>query len=296
MSSHTPVMLNEALEGLQVQQGKWYVDATFGRGGHTAAIMQKGGYVVALDHDDEAVAYGSVHFVKELEEGKLKLVHANFSQLGTIPDTTQRKFSGVLFDFGLNSVQLDTAERGFSFQHEAQLDMRMDKRLGVTAKDLVNALGRKELYDLLTTYAQEFRARSIVEALLRYRLNKPIETTTELADVVEKAVGGRKHPGDIHPATKTFMALRLVVNDELGSIERALPTALDLLENGGRLVTISFHEGEDRLVKHAMKAWEVAGKGSQLTKKPIEPSSDELQNNPRSRSAKLRIFVKGGVK
>lgn len=296
MSSHTPVMLNEALEGLQVQQGKWYVDATFGRGGHTAAIMQKGGYVVALDHDDEAVAYGSVHFVKELEEGKLKLVHANFSQLGTIPDTTLRTFSGVLFDFGLNSVQLDTAERGFSFQHEAQLDMRMDKRLGVTAKDLVNALGRKELYDLLTTYAQEFRARSIVEALLRYRLNKPIETTTELADVVEKAVGGRKRPGDIHPATKTFMALRLVVNDELGSIERALPTALDLLENGGRLVTISFHEGEDRLVKHAMKAWEVAGKGSQLTKKPIEPSSDELQNNPRSRSAKLRIFVKGGMK
>lgn len=289
-------MLHEALDGLRVQEGKWYVDATFGRGGHTAAILQKGGKVIAVDHDDEAIAYGSVHFVKELEKGDIKLVHANFSELGTIPDTTTRKITGILFDFGLNSVQLDTADRGFSFQQEAMLDMRMDKRLGVTAKDLVNALGRKELYDLLTTYAQEFRARTIVEALLRNRINKPIETTTELAEIVEKAVGGRKHPGDIHPATKTFMALRLVVNDELGSIERALPTALDLLEDSGRLVTISFHEGEDRIVKHAMKTWEIEKKGTQLTKKPLEPSMEEQRENPRSRSAKLRIFVKGGVK
>ena len=170
--------------------------------------------------------------------------------------------------------------------------MRMDMRLGVTARDLVNALGKKELYRMLTTFAQEYRARNIVNAILRARVSKPIETTQELAQLVERAIGQRKS-SHLHPATKTFMALRLAVNDELGSIERALPTALDTVADGGRIVTISFHEGEDRLVKHAMRGWQENDRGEALTKKPMEPSEQEVRDNPRSRSAKLRTFQKG---
>ncbi|HKY74331.1 MAG TPA: 16S rRNA (cytosine(1402)-N(4))-methyltransferase RsmH [Patescibacteria group bacterium] len=295
MSDHIPVMLSEAVEALQVSSGKWFVDGTFGRGGHTREILNRGGKVIALDHDDEAIMLGQSTFSKEIKNSVVEFYHLNFALLGTIPNILDRKIAGILFDFGLSSAQLDEPERGFSFQQDAPLDMRMDRRLGVKARDLVNALGRKELYDLLTTYAQEFRARSIVESLLRSRIEKPIETTKELADIVEKAVGGRKtgKEGHLHPATKTFMALRMAVNDELGSIERALPTALDTVADGGRIVTISFHEGEDRLVKHAMQGWEKQGLGMQITKKPLEASEEEKQKNPRSRSAKLRVFEKG---
>lgn len=294
MSEHTSVMLHEAVDALNIQQGQWYVDATFGRGGHTRAILDKGGKVIAFDHDKEAITYGMTHFVKDLEGGNLKLINENFDHM-TAGEVQKHAIFGILFDFGVNSAQLDVAERGFSFQVDAPLDMRMDSRLGVTAKDLINALGKKELYDLLTTYAQEHNARAIVDAVLRSRKDKPIETTLELAQIVEQAVGGRARgkAGKIHPATRTFMALRMAVNDELGNIQRALPLALEVLSNGGRFVTIAFHEGEDRLVKHAMRLWEEEGKGTMLTKHPLEPSADELMANPRSRSAKLRIFEKG---
>ncbi|OGJ22523.1 MAG: 16S rRNA (cytosine(1402)-N(4))-methyltransferase [Candidatus Pacebacteria bacterium RIFCSPHIGHO2_01_FULL_46_10] len=292
---HIPVLLNEAVDALAVKQGEWYIDATFGRGGHTQRILELGGKVIGIDHDEEAIETGKKMFAEEIAKGNLVLVRENFDKLGELADLKDKAVYGVLFDFGMNSVQLDTPERGFSFQHDTALDMRMDSRLGVTAKDLVNALGKKELYDLLTTYAQEYRARIIVDAILRYRAQKPIETTRELADLVEKAVGGREEGGRgrLHPATKTFMALRMVVNDELGNIERALPPALDLLQQGGRMVTISFQEGEDRLVKHTMRQWEADGKGEQLTKRPVTPLGEELQRNPRSRSAKLRVFAKG---
>lgn len=298
MSDHIPVMLKEAVESLSIKPGAWYIDGTFGRGGHTRAILNQGGKVIALDHDNEAISYGMTHFVKDLEEGNLKLIHENFEKIGSHPETSSLQVSGILFDFGVNSAQLDVADRGFSFQVDAPLDMRMDMRLGVTAKDLVNALGKKELYDLLTTYAQEFNARVIVDAILQSRKEKPIETTLELAELIEHAVGGRAKgkSGKLHPATRTFMALRMAVNDELGSIQHALPLSLDRLVFGGRLVTISFHEGEDRLVKQAMREWEEQKKGTMLTKHPLEPSTDELMANPRSRSAKLRVFEKGSTK
>ncbi len=298
MPEHVSVMLNEAVDALNITPGAWYIDGTFGRGGHTRAILNKGGKVIAFDHDNEAITYGMTHFVKDLEEGNLKLINENFEKISELAETSSIQVHGILFDFGVNSAQLDIADRGFSFQVDAPLDMRMDMRLGVTAKDLVNALGKKELYDLLTTYAQEHNARAIVDAVLRSRKENPIETTLELADLIEHAVGGRAKgkSGKLHPATRTFMALRMAVNDELGSIQRALPLTLDRLIPGGRLVTIAFHEGEDRLVKQAMREWEEKKKGNMLTKHPLEPSTDEIMANPRSRSAKLRVFEKGGVK
>ena len=292
MPEHVPVMLEEAMDMLNIQPNAWYIDATFGRGGHTSAMLERGANVIAFDHDLEAIQYGQQVFANEITAGRLVLVNTNFAELGKTPELISKSISGILFDFGLNSVQLDTARRGFSFQEDGPLDMRMDMRLGVTARDLVNALGKKELYKLLTTFAQEYRARGIVDAILRARANKPIETTQELAQIVERAVG-RRESSHLHPATKTFMALRLAVNDELGSIERALPTALDTVADGGRIVTISFHEGEDRLVKHAMRAWQEGDRGKALTKKPMEPSEQEVRTNPRSRSAKMRTFQKG---
>ncbi len=288
---HIPVLLTEAVTALQVQPGKWYIDATFGRGGHTKLIMQQGGKVVAFDHDQEAIEYGKKEFEQEVSKRTLMFVHENFDHMQEAQQY-QKSFAGILFDFGINSVQLDSASRGFAFQYDALLDMRMDSRLGVTAKDLVNALGKHELHDMLTSYAQESRARKIADAIVKARANKPIETTQELAQIVEQATGDRGR-GHIHPATKTFMALRMVVNDELGNIERVLPTALDLLEECGRIVTISFHEGEDRLVKHAMRTWEAESRGKQVTNKPLSPSPEEIRRNPRSRSAKLRVFEKG---
>jgi 16S rRNA (cytosine1402-N4)-methyltransferase len=220
-------------------------------------------------------------------------VNSRFSELLSNEIVKSHKYSGILFDLGVNSAQLDTAERGFSFQTDAMLDMRMDTRLGVTAKDLVNGLGRKELYDLLENNAQEHHSRAIVGALLRSRLMKPIETTRELAAIIQGAVPPRPSKGkSIHPATKTFLALRMAVNDELGEIERALPTALDLLSPSGRLVVLAFHETEDRIIKHTFKTWEEEGLGVSLTKKPMMPSEEECMNNPRSRSAKLRAFEK----
>lgn len=298
MAEHVSVLLAEAIYSLKIQPNAWYIDGTFGRGGHTREILSKGGKVIAFDHDNEAIAYGMTHFVKELEEEKLKLIHENFEKIGSLPETQSLQVNGILFDFGVNSAQLDVAERGFSFQVDAPLDMRMDMRLGVTAKDLVNALGKKELYDLLTTYAQEFNARAIVDAILRSRKEKPIETTLELAELVEHAVGGRAKgfSGKLHPATRTFMALRMAVNDELGNIQKTLSQVLDRLVPGGRLVTIAFHEGEDRLVKQAMREWEEKRKGVMITKHPIEPTVEELRVNPRSRSAKLRVFEKGNAR
>ncbi|HZZ99028.1 MAG TPA: 16S rRNA (cytosine(1402)-N(4))-methyltransferase RsmH [Candidatus Saccharimonadia bacterium] len=291
VGKHLPVMLEEAIDGLKVEEGKWYVDATFGRGGHTREILNRGGNVIAFDHDEEAIMNATQFFAKEIAQHRLELVHENFAKLKDQAAVTTKNISGILFDFGVSSPQLDDSSRGFSFQQDAPLDMRMDNRLGVRAADLVNALGKKELFYLLTTYAQETRAHVIVDAILRARSKKPIETTTELAEIIENAIG-RRTQTHLHPATKTFLALRMVVNDELGSIESALPTAFDTLSQLGRLVTISFNESEDRIVKHAMVDWEAKGKGKQLTKKPLQPTEKEVAMNARSRSAKLRIFEK----
>jgi len=292
---HVPVLLQEVIEALNIQKDAWYVDATFGLGGHAREILKRGGRVFGFDHDQSCIDQAKERFSQELAEHRLKLEHKNFNEMGEVDDLHKLRIMGILFDFGLNSVQLDSKERGFSFQEDADLDMRMDKRLAVTAKDLVNGLGKKELIKLLSEIAQEKFARQITTAILQYRKEKRIQRTKELAEIIEKAVGGRKSglKGHLHPATKTFMALRIAVNSELQDIEQTLPIALDILQAQGRILTISFHEGEDRLVKRAMKSWILEGFGEQLTKKPIEASEQEKRMNPRSRSAKLRIFRKG---
>ncbi len=290
---HIPVLRKEALEMLGVIPGIWYIDATFGRGGHTKEIMNAGGNIIAIDCDDAAIGWGLRMFVKEIEEKKLKLVHENFDKLSQIlagfDEKVRGNIGGILADFGVSSPQLEEAQRGFSFEVDAPLDMRMDKRLGVRAADLVNALGKRELFELLTTYAQEHHARVIVDAILKARSKKPIETTKELANIIERVV---HREGRLHPATKAFMAIRMAVNDELGVIHRFLPQALDALQKDGRLVMISFHEGEDRLVKQFCKQMEDEGKIINLTKKPMEASEEEVTENVRSRSAKLRVIQK----
>lgn len=288
---HTPVLLKEAVDLLDVEDGRWYVDATFGRGGHTREILDLGGSVIALDHDKEAITYGMRHFVQAIEAKRIFFERENFEHIDDVVRKYEKvgKINGILADFGISSPQVDDKNRGFSFQEDAPLDMRMDDRLGVQAKDLVNALGKNELYDIFTRYAGEHHARVIVDAILVARRTKPIETTKELATIIEKVV---RREGHLHPATKVFQALRIIVNDELGSIERFLPKACAVLAAQGRLVTIAFHEGEDRLVKHFEQELEGSGTIEILTRKPIEPTDEEIERNPRSRSAKLRAIVK----
>jgi 16S rRNA (cytosine1402-N4)-methyltransferase len=291
-SGHVPVLFDAVIDGLNVQPGKWYIDVTFGRGGHTRGILDKGGNVFAIDQDEEAIRFGYAKFTMEMEQGKLILAHENFDQLATVVAKYKQlegEIFGVLADFGVSSNQLSEAARGFSFLQDAALDMRMSLSQTVTAKDLVNGLGKRELFSLLTEFAQEKHARKIVDAILKARAVKQIETTQELASLIERAV---HREGKLHPATKTFMALRMLVNDELGVIERLLPAAFDLLERHGRLATISFHEGEDRIVKHFMKGMEEANRGMMLTKKPLTATNQEIVNNSRSRSAKLRVIEK----
>lgn len=288
-SGHIPVLFTEVIENIRIIPGKWYIDLTFGRGGHARGILAAGAKVIAFDQDSDALIYARENFAQDIEQGNLILIERNFEFIGEEIAGQKKEIAGVLADFGVSSNQLDEAERGFSFQHDAPLDMRMSKELGVTAKDLVNALGKKELMQLLTEFAQESQAFRIVDAIMFERKRRPIETTKQLATLIEKKIGRKGH---LHPATKTFMALRMLVNDEIGVIERMLPQAFEVLSAGGRLVTISFHEGEDRIVKQFGKRMVEEGRAQAITKKPLTASEEEMKANYRSRSAKLRAIEK----
>jgi 16S rRNA (cytosine1402-N4)-methyltransferase len=299
-------MLEQTLEFLSVLPGKTYVDATAGAGGHLRAIAQRtagSGAVVGIDRDLNAL--------RDLQEtadsfGNLKLVHANFRDLkqalATVGISTVS--GGILADLGVSSMQLDSPDRGFSFMQEGPLDMRMDPTAKMTAEQLVNQLPERELADIIYRFGEERLSRQIAQRIVRER---PITTTTRLAQVVSQVVSPRRRAGSnrdqSHPATRTFQALRMAVNDELASIEDFLNQALEILEPGGRLVLITFHSLEDRLVKHFLKYAASActcpprqpvcncGKKSSLkilTTKPVVPDQSEILANPRSRSAKLR--------
>lgn len=295
-------MLKEAVEALKVLPKKWYIDATFGRGGHTREILKNGGKVIAFDQDLEAIDYGKNEFAKEIENTELILIHSNFDQLkdqlshlrltGQAEITT---LAGVLFDFGTSQDQIRAPHRGFSFDlPDAPLDMRMNQDLGVTAADLLTILSKKQLESLFAEFGGETRSNSskIASAIDRYRKpdrSRRLETVGELRDLIEKIVHRHSH---LHPATKVFQALRIAVNSELDCIKEALPQALECLEIGGRIVTIAFHQGEDSIVKHTLNEWEENGLGTNLFKKPLKPSEAEVINNPSARSAKLRAFEK----
>jgi len=292
---HQPVLLAEVIELLRIKQGAWYVDATFGRGGHTEAILQQGGKVIALDVDQAAITYGQEYFAKQIQAQDLILFRENFDRLDQVTSKFKLKhqidkISGILFDFGTSVDQLKDKQRGFSFESDSELDMRMDDRLGVKAKDLLAALSGRELSQMLWELGGEQKARAIAHAIINERAKQPITTTRQLADLVSKFYGGRK--GKLHPATKVFQALRITVNSELDSIQVALPLAFTLLTKGGRIVTIAFHEGEDRLVKHYFKKLISENVAAEVTKRALQPTEEEIANNPRSRSAKLRAIEK----
>lgn len=292
---HQPVMVEEVIEHLQIKKNHWYIDATFGRGGHTSKILERGGCVIAFDHDLESTEFAQTQFQESIDQEKLIIVNENFNKLTS--SIRERKLthpiSAILFDFGTSVDQLKDINRGFSFEHEASLDMRMDKRLGIQAKDLLAILSEKQLEDLFRNDGGEEEARAIAKAITRQREHTPIETTLQLRELIART----KHQKRTHlnPATKVFQALRIAVNSEMENIAEVLPQAFEILGPNGRIISISFHEGEDRIVKNQFKEWEHHNKGQQLTKKPLQPTEEEIHKNPRSRSAKLRVFIKNNL-
>jgi len=290
---HTSVLLHETIDWLQVEAGRKYIDATLGGGGHTAEILKLGGSVLGIDQDSEALAFAEREVrlkIKDVSIGTdLVLAKGNFKDIDSLArDNGFESLSGIVFDLGVSSHQFDQAERGFSFQKEGPLDMRMDLDQKVKAADLIHILTKGELYELFTKLGEERFARSILTSIVRARQIKKIETTTELADIINKAVPFRQK--GINPATRVFQALRIAVNDELNNLIEALPKARDLLGDRGRLAVITFHSGEDRIVKHQFRQWAEDGWGEVLTKKPVIPAEEEIEQNKRSRSAKLRVF------
>ncbi len=295
MKYHTSVLLQEAIDSLKVKSRQKYIDATLGGGGHSIEIINRGGVVLGIDADIEAVQFVNENFQLPISNFQLKTVKGNFKDIDKLAtDSGFEKVAGIIFDLGVSSHQIDTPERGFSYLNSSPLDMRMDQSLGVKASDLVNALGKKELYDLFRTLGDERNAHDISERIVNERKVKAFETTDELVRVLAHSYGF-SNLSDFAKATsgkKVFQALRIAVNDELGSLIEALPKAVELLESGGRIVVITFHSLEDRIVKKAFQDFERKGKGKVVTKKPVLPSREEMEKNTRSKSAKLRVFEK----
>lgn len=292
-NEHITVLLEEATNALLIKKGEWYVDTTFGRGGHTKKILEAGGKVIAFDFDQEAIDFGSKAFVESITPGNLILVRENFSKISSIisslkEDGQINQINGILFDFGTSTQQLKSEERGFSFDGDGPLDMRMDDRLGVQAKDLLAIIPADQLANLFFELGGETDGKRIAREIK----NSPTQITTskQLSELIVKVKGRQKNK--LHPATKVFQALRIAVNTEIENISIALPQALDILSKNGRVVTIAFHEGEDREVKRTFKLWEEKNIGTNLTRKPITPTDGEIEINQRSRSAKMRIFEK----
>ncbi|WP_322815385.1 16S rRNA (cytosine(1402)-N(4))-methyltransferase RsmH [Chloroflexus sp.] len=295
---HTPVLLTEVLTMLAPRPAGRYLDATVGGGGHALAVLQAaqpGGRLLGIDADPAALAATAARLQAAGLTEQAVLCHGSFADLATLAATAGfSAFDGILFDLGVSSYQLDTPERGFSFAADGPLDMRLDPTQGLTAADMVNRLSECELADIIFLYGEEHAARRIARAIVEHRRTQPFQRTAELAEVVVRAVGGRH--GRIHPATRTFQALRIAVNQELDRLRAALPQAVDLLAPGGRLAVISFHSLEDRIVKQFLRA-EASGETPRLTivtKKPIVPTAAEVANNPRARSAKLRVAARIG--
>ncbi|MEH2105726.1 16S rRNA (cytosine(1402)-N(4))-methyltransferase RsmH [Nostoc sp.] len=280
--SHLPVLPQEVIAGLAVSPGGHYLDTTVGGGGHSRLILEAAAdvRVTAIDQDEDALAAAR----KELAEfgDRIQFIHRNFADY-EFPLNT---FDGILADLGVSSYHLDRAERGFSFRQAANLDMRMDRGRSLTAADVINNWDEAELADIFFKYGEERLSRRIARRIVERR---PLHTTTELADAIASSVPPKYRYGRIHPATRVFQALRIVVNDELKSLETFLDKAPNALVPGGRIVIISFHSLEDRPVKHGLRNSPLL---KILTKKPIIAQEEEISQNPRSRSAKLRIAQK----
>ncbi len=285
-------MLKEVLEFLEIKKDHWYVDCNLGGGGHTEGILKAGGNVLGIDLDPDAISEVSSNLKEYLTDKKLKLAQTNFMNIAdAVKSKGLPEVSGILFDLGVSTHQLEEADRGFSFNADAPLDMRMDPTKGASAKDLVNGLYEKELAELFLKLGEENWSKPIARRIAQYRETKLIETTNELANIVMSV--RRRSPSDrTHPATRIFQALRIAVNDELNSLKEALPRAFEVLEAGGRIVVISFHSLEDRIVKNYFRDLEEKKLAKIITDKPVATSESEATENPRSRSAKLRVVEK----
>lgn len=288
MAGHVPVLLEAIAAILQPRPGGRYLDATVGVGGHAETILRASeptGTLVGIDRDAEALALARQRL--DVFGERVMLLHGRYEYLTELVGAG-RAFDGILFDLGASSLQLDTAARGFSFGREGPLDMRMDRSGGSTAADIAARLSEQELADLIFRFGEERWSRRIARAIVEARQKEPIRSTTALANVVSRAIPRRYWPRHIHPATRTFQALRIVVNDELGRLDRALAQAVDLLHPAGRVVVMSFHSLEDRIVKQEWRDMAAAGIVRILTKRPMRPGEAETTANPRARSAKLR--------
>ncbi|MBI4006813.1 MAG: 16S rRNA (cytosine(1402)-N(4))-methyltransferase RsmH [Gammaproteobacteria bacterium] len=300
---HTPVLLNEVLQGLKVSPGGFYVDCTFGRGGHSRAILRhlsEQGRLVAIDKDPDAIAAANDEM---RNDPRITLLHGPYTMLKKLIEAHKMlgQVDGILFDLGVSSPQLDDPARGFSFQKDCMLDMRMDNTRGMTAAEWLSSAREAEITEVLQRYGEERYARRIARAIIRKRSEKPFRTTQQLAQLVSEAVPTREK--DKHPATRTFQAIRIFLNNELDELSITLKQTIDVLKIGGRLVVISFHSLEDRLVKRFMRnesrgdkfppeipvTHELITPRLKIIDKPIYPSEKEISENPRARSAVMRI-------
>lgn len=301
---HIPVLLNEVVESIAPKDGEVYVDGTFGAGGYTRAVLDAADCTVyAIDRDPDAIREGQK--LVDAYKGRLHLLHGTFGEMAELVRGEGVDFvDGVMLDIGVSSMQIDRAERGFSFQKDGALDMRMSQN-GLSAADILNTFGEREIADIIYKYGEERFSRRIAAAVVEQRKTAPFKTTLEFADLIRRTVPHKRE--DIDPATRSFQALRIYVNDELGQLESGLSAAHDLLKAGGRMAIVSFHSLEDRIVKTFMQ--EKSGKTANpsrympvvekqaatlktITKKPILPTESETKFNPRARSARLRVAEK----
>lgn len=304
---HTSVLLDECIEGLNIKPNGIYVDGTLGGGGHSYQIakrLNKDGRLFGIDQDEDAINAAG-NRLKEFDN--VTIVRSNYENMKSVLASYNiEKVDGILLDLGVSSYQLDTVERGFSYKFDTELDMRMDTRQTLTAKDIVNQYSEKELFRIIRDYGEDKFAQNIAKHIVKARETQPINTTYELNEIIKAAIPAKMRQNG-HPSKKTFQAIRIECNRELDVLRNTLDDMIDLLGEDGRLAIITFHSLEDRIVKSAFKAKEnpctcppsfpvcVCGnksKGVVVTKKPILPSEEELENNSRSKSAKLRIFEK----
>jgi len=305
---HVSVLLNEAIEGLNIKEDGTYVDGTLGGAGHSSEIIKilKDGLLVGIDQDQEALKHAKQKLLKH--SSNFLLVNSNFFNIKQILDDLEiDEIDGILFDLGVSSYQLDMPERGFSYNNDAKLDMRMDTNQSLTAYEIINEYTFEELHKIIKEYGEEKWAYRIAEFIVKEREDKKIETTFELVEIIKKAIPKGARKDGPHPARRTFQSIRIEVNNELKIIENTIKDSVDKLKKGGRIVIITFHSLEDRIVKETFKELSIdcicpiefpicvcnhEAKVKIITKKPITAGIKELEFNPRSRSAKLRIAEK----
>lgn len=306
---HIPIMLNQVIEGLDIKPNGIYVDGTLGGGGHSYEIAKRlvnDGKLIGIDQDEAAIKAAGAR-LSEFSD-RVTIVRSNYAQMVSVLQSLGiEQVDGILLDLGVSSHQLDNAERGFSYMEDAPLDMRMDRRQEKTARDIVNYYSQAELTRIIREYGEDKFAAKIAAKIMASRENKPIETTGELAEIIKSAIPMKYRLTGGHPAKRTFQAIRIELNRELGVLEESIEGMLDILSDGGRMAVITFHSLEDRIVKTAFRKAEspctcpsdfpicVCGKKSKgfvVSRKPVVPSDEEMERNPRAKSSKLRIFVR----